>query len=51
VQHRIGPEASAPAGEAPEPESPPELEERLAGFEGPLQDSLRTLGRRVLAGS
>jgi len=50
VQHRIGPEA-APAQNAPEPESPPELEERLAGLEGPLQDALRTLGRRVLAGS
>ena len=51
VQQRIGPEVAAPNVEAPEPESPPELEKRLAGFEGPLQDALRTLGRRVLAGS
>ena len=51
VQQRIGPEAAAPPVEAPEPESPPELEERLAGFEAPLQEALRTLGRRILARS
>ena len=51
VQHRIGPEADASPQERPEPASPPELEDRLAGFEGPLRESLRRLGRRVLAGS
>jgi hypothetical protein len=51
VQHRIGPEADASPKQQTEPESPPELEDRLAGFEGPLRESLRTLGRRVLAGS
>jgi hypothetical protein len=51
VQHRIGPEAEVSPKERPEPESPPELEKQLAGVEGPLRESLRTLGRRVLAGS
>ena len=51
VQQRVG------AGPAPQPEPLREAalsdstEDRLAGFEGPLQDSLRALGRRVLARS
>jgi len=51
VQQRVG------ASPAPQPEPlreaalPDSTEDRLAGFEGPLQDSLRALGRRVLARS
>jgi hypothetical protein len=49
VQQRIG------ADEPPTPQAarqaaiPPELEARLAGVDGPLRDSLRALGRNVLA--
>ena len=51
VQQRIGEGKSAPVVQGPEPQASPALEGRLAGVEGRLQASLRTLGRRVLAGS
>jgi hypothetical protein len=51
VQRRIGPEEQAIEAPVPEAELPAPMEERLGGVEGPLQDALRVLGRRVLAGS
>lgn len=51
VQQAVGrAPARERAGPASEAEAP-ELEGRLAGLEGPLQDAMRTLGRRVLARS
>jgi hypothetical protein len=50
VQHRIGTDAP-PRPAEPEAEIPAALEERLSHLDAPLGDSLRTLGRRVLAAS
>lgn len=49
VQGRIGPVRTARQVEGPVRELPRALEDRLSGLDGPLGDSLRTLGRRVLA--
>jgi hypothetical protein len=51
VQQRIGTEPPVASKPKSEPDVPPALEERLAGLEAPLQDSLRVLGRMVLARS
>jgi hypothetical protein len=50
VQRRIGPEA-APQAERPERRISAAVEERIARIDGPLGDSLRALGRSVLARS
>jgi hypothetical protein len=50
VQHRIGTNETPPPTEA-EAELPDALEERLSELDAPLRESLRTLGRRVLASS
>jgi hypothetical protein len=51
VQQRVGTGTeSAPPSDV-EPPSTEKLETRLAGVDGPLRESLRTLGRRVLARS
>jgi hypothetical protein len=50
VQRAIQRASDAPA-ERREADIPAELEDRLARVEGPLRDSLRALGRSVLAGS
>jgi len=51
VQGRIGPRGGAKPAQEPERDLPQALEERLSGLDGALADSLRTLGRRVLARS
>jgi hypothetical protein len=50
VQHRIGGEEKAAPKPASEAEIPAEMERRLGAVDGPLQESLRALGRHVLAG-
>ena len=51
VQHQIGPQREATPPTRAEPEIPAELERRLGAVDGPLSESLRALGRHVLAGS
>jgi hypothetical protein len=51
VQHRVGGEGKPVPAATAEAELPAELESRLVAVDGPLRDSLRTLGRHVLAGS
>ena len=51
VQGRVGPEAVPAPAPAEQREMPAALERRLEGVEGPLGDSLRALGRQILAGS
>jgi hypothetical protein len=52
VQRRMGEErAEPPAATSSSAAISPALEERLSHFDAPLADSLRTLGRRILAGS
>ena len=50
VQRAVG-RRPPPAREEPAAELPPELDRRLAAVEGPLGESLRALGRSVLARS
>jgi hypothetical protein len=51
VQRAIMREAEAPTARSEAADIPAELEERLGRIEGPLGDSLRALGRSILAGS
>jgi len=51
VQHRVGAEWQAAPTTTPEPELPAEMETRLVAVGGPLGESLRALGRHVLAGT
>jgi hypothetical protein len=51
VQREIRSAAVAPAKPNAEPPIPPATERRLADFDSPLQESLRALARKVLAGS
>jgi hypothetical protein len=51
VQARVGPEPERAETSGPEAAPSAALEERLAGLEGPLKDSLAALGRQVLAAS
>jgi hypothetical protein len=51
VQRTTGRQQERPAADSAPKEMPAELEERLDRIEGPLGDSLRALGRSILAGS
>jgi hypothetical protein len=49
VQGAVGPKAEAPAPDGEPRDLPPATQRRLDAVEGPLADSLRELGRQILA--